>query len=196
MDPNQKITILINSCDNYEDLWVPFFTLFKKYWDPKDVRILLNTESKDFSFNGLSIECIHPKNINDPYGARMLNALSHIRTPYVITLLDDFVLRNKVDQDLINRIIGWMDNDNRIAYFNCDYTKTFIDFEVNKYPGFKRIPNGNEYTLNMQAAVWRTKRLIHYWRPNVSPWEWECFTNLCAAKNKTDKFNRSVKFIL
>lgn len=185
---NQKITVLINSCDDYEDLWIPFFTLFKKYWNPKGIRILLNTESKSFQFKDLDIECIHPENPKDAYGKRMIHALSQIKTPYVIPLLDDFFLRKEVNTDLITQIIKWMDHDKHIAYFNCDCTETFYDYEVDKYPGFKRIPKGNEYTLNMQAAVWRTKKLLDYWLPDVSPWEWECFTNLCAARNKRDKF--------
>ena len=43
-----RMTMLVNSCDAYEDLWQPFFTLLKRYFAPLDMRILLNTESKDF----------------------------------------------------------------------------------------------------------------------------------------------------
>lgn len=185
---NNKITILVNSCDDYEDLWKPFFSLLKKYWEPENIRIVLNTESKNFCFEDLSIDCIHPSDIGDQYGKRMINVLSQIKTPYVITLLDDFFMRKKVDWNLICDIIGWMDKDKHIAYFNCDCTKTFYDYELNYYPGYKRLPNGNEYTLNMQAAVWRTKKLQSYWRPDISPWEWEMYTNLIAARNKNDKF--------
>ena len=186
---HKDYTIIVNSCDRYEDLWVPFFTLLKKYWDPVDVRLILNTESKDFRFDGLSIECIHPADRNDPYGKRMINVLSQVTTPYVIPLLDDFFIRKEVDHDLLDNIIRWMDEDKRIVYFNCDCTPTFYyDYEVNVYPGFRRLPNGNEYTLNMQAAVWRTKKLLAYWRPQVSPWEWEMYTNLIAARSKTDRF--------
>lgn len=183
-----KVTILVNSCDAYEDLWVPFFTLFKKYWDPEGVRVLLNTESKDFSFDGLSINCVHPENADDPYGKRMIHALSQVTTPYVIPLLDDFFLRKKVDLELIGRIVGWMDKDRHIVYFNCDCTQTHFDYEVGVYPGFRRLPRGTEYILNMQAAVWRTEKLLGYWRPDVTPWEWETVTNLLAARNRKDKF--------
>ncbi|MBQ6421440.1 MAG: hypothetical protein IJK02_10240 [Clostridia bacterium] len=183
-----KITLLVNSCDTYEDLWTPFFTLLKRYWDPGDIRIILNTESKAFSFEGLSVECVHPLDRNDPYGKRMLHVLSQVRTPYVIPLLDDFFLRKEVDLDLICKILQWMDKDPHIVYFNCDCTPTYCALEENVYPGFRRLPVGNEYTLNMQAAVWRTEKLLKYWRPDVSPWEWEEFTNLNAARNKTDKF--------
>lgn len=183
-----KITILVNSCDRYDDLWIPFFTLFKKYWAPQGIRIVLNTESKEFVFDGLEIECVHPERPDDPYGKRMLHVLSQIATPYVIMLLDDFFMRKNADWGLIEKIVGWMENDKNIVYFNCDCTDTYCDHEADLYPGFKRIPNGCEYTLNMQAAVWRTKKLMSYWRSDLSPWDWEVYTNLTAARSRSDKF--------
>ena len=66
-----KLTILVCSCDRYEDLWIPFFTLLRKYWGSKDVRILLNTESLGFSFDGLEIECVHAPG-EKYYGQRLV----------------------------------------------------------------------------------------------------------------------------
>ncbi len=183
-----ELTILVNSCDKYEDLWIPFFTLLKKYWQPIEPRIILNTETKIFSMDGLKIECIHPVNPDDTYGQRMINVLSKITTPYVIPFLDDFFIRKNVDLNMINDIMKWMDSDKSIVYFNCDHTPTYYDWERDKYPGFHRIPYGNVYTLNMQAAIWRTEKLRSYWLPEVSPWEWEEYTNLIAAENQRDKF--------
>lgn len=184
----KKYTILVNSCDAYDDLWFPFFTLLKKYWNPLNVRVILNTETKVYHLDGLSIECIHPKNRNASYGERMLNVLNKIDTPYVIPLLDDFFLRKPVDRAMIEQIIEWMNNDKSIVYFNCDDTPVYAEWEQGKYPGFHRIPNGNVYTLNMQAAVWRTEKLIAYWKPDVSPWDWEEFCNLTAARKRDEKF--------
>lgn len=185
---SNNYTILINSCDAYDDLWFPFFSLLKKYWNPFEVRLILNTETKSYSMDGLNIECIHPQNANVPYGQRMLNVLEQISTPYVIPLLDDFFLREKIDCEMIEQIINWMENDKSIVYFNCDNTPVYEEWENEKYPGFHRIPYGNVYTLNMQAAVWRTQKLIKYWKANVSPWDWEEFCNLMAARSKKDKF--------
>lgn len=187
-DLHDKVTVLVNSCDAYQDLWNPFFTLYKKYFTLENVRLILNTETENFSFDGLEIECIHPKHSDITYGERMLNVLSQVNTPYVIILLDDFFIRKPVDVKMINQIIQWMDKDKSIVYFNCDVTKVGVEWENNLYPGFHRIPPGNSYTLNMQAAVWRTEALLRYWRPNITPWEWEEYTNLLAARNRRDKF--------
>ena len=42
-----RVTLLVNSCDAYADLWQPFFTLLKRYFVPLPAEILLNTETKD-----------------------------------------------------------------------------------------------------------------------------------------------------
>ena len=188
-DLHDKVTVLVNSCDAYQDLWNPFFTLYKKYFTLENVRLILNTETENFSFDGLEIECIHPKHSDITYGERILNVLSQVNTPYVIILLDDFFIRKPIDVKKINQIIQWMDNDKSIVYFNCDVmNKSYIDYEVNKYKGFRRLAPGNDYILSLQAAIWRTDKLKKYWRYKVSAWEWEDYTNLTAALCNRDKF--------
>ena len=186
-DLRKKITVLVNSCDAYEDLWLPFFSLFKKYF-PIDAQIILNCESKDISVDGLDIKCIHPPRSDYPYGKRMRHVLKQIDTEYVLLLLDDFFLRSPVDLQHLHNIIEWMDAAPDIACFNSEATTVYKDLDLDKYPGFRRIPAGNRYTLNMQAAVWRTKALAKYWRPNVSPWEWELYCNALTTKYPRDKF--------
>lgn len=184
---SKKLTILLNTCDAYEDLWIPFFTLLKRYWISADIQIVLNTESKDFSFPGLDIQCVHSPG-EQRYGKRMLNALKKIKTPYVLSMLDDFFLRFPVNEARIQQIIDWMEADRNIVYFNCDPNQTYADWEVDKYPGFRRIPNGNDYVLSLQGAIWRTEKLKKFWLPNVNPWEWEMITNIKTGRYSTYKF--------
>lgn len=196
MDKDLKncVTILVNSCDAYSDLWYPFFALFKKYWGAEGAEIVLNTESKEFQFDGLNIKTIHPKSKNAPYGRRMIEVLKQINSEYIILFLDDFFLRSKVKGDVIERIIDWMDRDKSIACFYNDCLDTYAEWEKDKYLGFKRIPWGASYTLNMQVGVWRRKKLIKYWRDNISPWEWEEYCNVLSFNKKSDKFYALTSF--
>lgn len=184
-----KITVLVNSCDAYCDLWFPFFTLFKKYAGAlNNVDILLNTESKEYYMDGLNIRCVHPDDKSAPYGSRMINALHQIKTPFVLSLLDDFFLRKPANIEEVIQIIQWMDDDESIAYFNCDATPVYTKIQDDRYQEYRRIPIANEYTLNMQAAIWRTDILTDLWSPYVSPWEWEVIYNLKAARSDKYKF--------
>lgn len=129
-----RVTLLVNSCDAYADLWQPFFTLLKRYFLPLPAEILLNTETKNFAFDGLNLRCVH--STAPTYGERMTDALREVKTEYTLLLLDDFFLaaargywRGLAD------IVRWMDADRDIVYFNSDVTAAVCDLEVDRYPG-------------------------------------------------------------
>jgi hypothetical protein len=81
-----------------------------------------------------------------------------------------------------------MDADKNIAYFSCEPLATYADYEVDTYPGFKRVPPANNYTLNMQAAIWNTEILKGFWSPDPTPWEWENFYTLLTLKKPQYKY--------
>lgn len=49
-------TLLVNSCDSYEDCWNGFFDLLLIQWQDFNMKVVLNTETKTYSHDGLSIE--------------------------------------------------------------------------------------------------------------------------------------------
>ena len=69
------------------------------------------------------------------------------------------MLRRPVDIARLADIVRWMDTDRDIVYFNSDVTAAVCVLELDRYPGYRRLPAGNRYTLNLQAAVWRTANL-------------------------------------
>ena len=49
-----QLTVFVSSRDDYEDCWVPFFTLLKKYWPDCRLPIVLNTQQKHFAFDDIT----------------------------------------------------------------------------------------------------------------------------------------------
>lgn len=178
-----RITILVCSCDSYNDLWPPFFTLLKKYWPDNNCKIILNTEYQTYKEPGLNIETFSLG--KSPYGTRLLNHLERIDTPYTLLLLDDFFLRRPVDEKKLSLIIEKMDEDESISVFYCNKSD-FVKKETNIY-GFAEMLQYAPYKLNMQAGLWRTESLKKYWRPEDNPWIWEIFVNYTTFDTK-DKF--------
>ena len=165
-------TVLVNSCDKYEDLWNPFFTLFKKYWPTCSYDIILNTEQKKYQFNGLDIKTYAMSDPTEKWGERFLKHLSKVDTEYVIVLLYDFFFRDYVREDRLNSCVEAMNKDKSITCFSFCY----VDDENNmpcEYEGFEQRPQKGDYRFNLQAALWRTKDLISYIFPEETPWEWE-----------------------
>lgn len=177
MNLSEKLTVLVCSCDAYEDLWYPFFKLFNKYWGNYPCRIILNTETKKYEYENLNIECFSfYEDNNVKYGERFLRHIEEIKTPYTLILLDDFFIRENVDEKRLTEIVSWLEADESIATFNFDAVKDNYNTK-SEYNGFVKRARIAPYKLNMQAGIWRTDCLKELWRKNDSPWTWEIYGN-------------------
>lgn len=189
---NSEISILVNSCDSYEDLWFPFFKLFRYYWPNCPHQLILNTETKTYIHPGLNIKCMslycHANKAESiAYGQRLRDHLKHIDTKYVIMLLDDFFLHDYVDEVKIDKCKQWMDMNPNIAVFNFEEVRDDLNDPSLEYPGFELRPPIGEYKLNLQAALWRKDTLLKYIKSHESPWEMETFGN-CRTYQCKDLF--------
>lgn len=188
-----KCTVLISSCDSYEDTWEPFFRIMDIQWPDCPYPIVLNTESKQYSYKNFEISCPnhYVKGQKVAWGERLIHTLKAINTEYVIFLLDDFFFTNKVDQKRIEMCISWMDNDTDISVFSFRRTHQ-PNIKDGLYPCFERRPQDAEYRLNCQAAVWRREDLISYIKPHETPWEWEIYGSRRSRKY-TKKFYSAIE---
>lgn len=181
-----KVTVLVNSCDSYEEIWTPFFILFKKYWPSCEYPIVLNTESKEFDFSDLNIKTFQlyqATNKKIPWGERLIKTLEKIDSQYIIFLLDDFFFTDYVDVNRLNQCIEWMDENSDIATFG--FTRTHQpNIQDNKFPNFEKRPQEGEYRLNTQAAIWRKEKLISYIKPHESAWDWELLGSIRSSRYK------------
>ena len=168
-----NLTVIVNSCDKYDDLWQPFFQLFKKYGgELAKCPIVLNTESKKFAYEGLNIVCPNNYSEDVAWGKRLRDTLKTIKTDYVFFLLDDFFLQSEVDEEVFLNCIKWLDENAKVGAFN------FISIEKAKaehadFKGFCLMPNNLAYRLNAQACIWRKEFLFNSLLDNESPWDCE-----------------------
>lgn len=185
-----KVTILVNSCDEYSDLWEAFFSLLKKYWPDCPCRIILNTESKTFTYDGLNIECFQLYQLDSKvaYGERILKHLNKITTEYTLMLLDDFFLRDFIKVHKILECLQWMDSNDKIVSFQFSSLLDKNNIVSCKYDGFEKRPEYGLYKLCFSPALWRTSKLMSYWRKHENPWQWEEIGNIRTVKHKEDEF--------
>lgn len=178
MSIKDQLTIVVTSCDTYEDTWYPFFKLLDHFWSNCDLRIILNTESKEFSYGNLNIECFRKYRDNAvPYGERMIAHLKEVRTPYTLIIMDDFFLREPVDLDELSRVISYMNQDSDIVRFSFWAEEDSKFCEIDKYEKYGMLKQYEDYKFNFQVAVWRTDYLLASWKPHESPWDWELYGN-------------------
>ena len=173
----ENLTILVNSCDAYSDLWDPFFKLFKKYGgELTNCQIILNADSKQYSYPGLNIICPNNFSTPQPWGKRVKNCLKNIKTKYVLCILDDYFLQRECDTSVIIDCINWLNNNENIGAFNLLSLKNSED-ESPTYHKFCYINNNSEYRLNSQVCVWRKDIFDFSLISEESPWDWETFGN-------------------
>lgn len=181
---SNRMTILFCSCDKYKDLWRPFFSIFGKRWINCPYLIVLNTERCEFNFPELNIikYDLYDEKEKPTYGKRMLDHLNLIKTPYVMLILDDFFIREDVDDSSIKRVLDYLDRNPNIssvrltpyqereAYNECE--------AVSDLPGYYWMPKCSGYKLNFQICIWRVDKLKQYWTEDDDPWTWEVFANI------------------
>lgn len=166
-----KITLLYNTCDRYESLWKGFFDLWTKYWPGFNAPVILNSEKKTFSYEGLNISSPNHKE-RPTWSERLYAALKIVTTPYVLLTLDDFYIKSTVDTNEIQNCIDAMDNDKDIKLFTFGWQPG-----PNKPCSFsgryEQRGRFAPYRVNAQIALWRTEYLVKIVKQYENPWEFE-----------------------
>jgi len=170
-----KVTMVVNSCDEYKDVWPLFFCALDEYWPNRAFGVVINSgsEVKKIKKTKLYLNNVDKENGNG-WGLRLLRTLASIETEYVITVFDDYILESIVDISQVNSIISFMDDHPYAAvyYLNAVCLKSHVDDENSSY---RLLKDRVDYRLNSAPAVWRRKDLMNYIGIGDNPWAWEVF---------------------
>lgn len=178
------VTILVNSCDLYEDAWVPFFTILKAQWpDCVNYRIVLNTETKTFDCDFLNIQTINSVE-NLDWSKRLRLCLEKIDSDYILFFLEDFFLMTPVDNTIFGCAYEYMKNHKNVGVINF---KSHVDWiKKGSYGEFftcvKR--RTKKYRISTLTGLWRKTFLLKCLRDGEDPWEFEKYANIRAKLYK------------
>jgi hypothetical protein len=172
---SKKLTIVVNTCDDYSDVLEIFFKAFEKWWPNCPYPIVINTESNQYasSFPARVHTSVSNGNTDD-WGARLLSTLIEIESVFVLMVYDDFILEEKVDSDQIQKAILLLESQDHAAVtylINTSLPLMTSDSENLFVP----IKDSIEYRLNSSPGIWRRKVLMDYTAPGDTPWAWEVF---------------------
>ena len=102
-----SLTVVATSCDKYLDLLEPFSLLFRRYWPDCPYEVVLGTESAivpnavPHSVFQRVIPCGKL-----PWGHLLAKTLDSVSTPYVLFLLDDYLLCDSVSTSTIEHTLA------------------------------------------------------------------------------------------
>lgn len=174
IDYKNKCTVIVNSCDSFSDVWELFFKSFNQQWENCEYPIILNTESKKYlNYDGIRVINFKKSLFNNSWAIRFKRVLSKVDTPYIIPILDDFVLKDKFNGvELIHKCIDWLDRHSNIGVFYLHKHPNVIN-EITEFENFGRMPDKCEYKLTTAFGIWRKSYLNKSLLGIESPWEWE-----------------------
>ena len=198
----KRATVLVFSCDKYEDVWDPFFTLLNKYWPDCPYSIILNTESKLFDeskYEHLNVSTfqMYKPNQKIPYGKRVRDHIKRIQTEYIITIMDDFFVRSPVLTSELERVMDWMDKEVKVGccclhHHNDYYYKRYKWEQHSRLEGYSQRVKFSEYNYDMQSCVWRKEALYNAWKDFENPWEWECYSNVRSFDDSWQYYDKDM----
>jgi hypothetical protein len=189
-----KVTVVIGSCDSYQSLWKNFDILFNRYWKLKTKNI----------FVGETIPLPYDNYTNVlpgaglPWGSRMLTALNMVTTPYVCFLLEDYYFTEIITDTFIQEHIDILEqyNAHKIMFdklYPPDvYSLTSLTSDLYLFN------NHSMYLNSVQPAIWKTDYIKTVLHESYSPWQFEldgnAFTQTLKPKIILKSRKKSIYF--
>ena len=175
-----KLAVLVISCDNYNDVWRPFFNLFTRFWPDCPYRLYLGTNKEDFNYPGVTVL---KSGADISWADNVRNYLDQVEEEYVFTILDDFFLCRMVPTEVIEKAFALVLRD-RIDLFSFILPKKGNRYRDEQDVYF--IDPKAEYCVNTAIAIRKKEIFSSMLKPGYSAWDFE-------VKNSKE-VNESVKF--
>lgn len=186
--------VLISSCDAFEDVWRPFFTLFFRYWPDCPFKVYLLNNYKKFDFPGVEVINVGE---DKKWASNMIKALDRVKEKYILYLQEDYFFQSLVNNDNIDAVIKFAE-DKKAGYIRLvPYPSPDItDPEImgpsgNIYFGQKigLIKPDSKYRTSLQAAVWNKEILLEILVDGESGWDMELRGSIRSMETKQPFFS-------
>lgn len=169
-----EVTILVNSCDLYEDTWYPFFKLLQIQWPDCPYRIVLNTETKKYDCPFMNVETINSGN-GLSWTARLRYALNQIDSEFVLFFLEDFFLLKPVRTEAFNKALNIIKQNKDVGLIHYTPTEKEMPTPKNDLENcFYELPV-RKRTLRTRVAVslFRKDYFLKLLYGDENPWQYE-----------------------
>jgi hypothetical protein len=187
-----SLAVFVNTSDGFRDCWAPFFTLFQRYAGSLcSLPIYLNTERKDFQWNGLDIRSTNVwpchETTRPSWSECLFRGLQNVRETCIIFLLEDYFLDRPVRDELIWETYVKLEKDANagVVYLNTQGPSCRRSYPAAE--GLVTIAPSVKYLVNTQAAIWKKEFLLRQLRRWENAWMFEIFASL-RARREPDKF--------
>ena len=165
--------VLISSCDNYSDIWEPFFTLFHKFWPDNPYNIFINSETLGCRNEKVAVTTLKARTVGISWTRRLKEALERVDFEYVIFMLDDFFLYDYVNTARIIECLTYMRLNSDMSAICFTWLGGQMKMEECDFPGIEKCGKMGNGKINLILTLWRKSVFLYYLNHDETPWEFE-----------------------
>jgi hypothetical protein len=169
MNCDNRISVLVGTCDKYSPLWENFQVCFDRTWKMKTRNLFVGETLTVSNYTKTEFKTILCKEAD--WGSRMLRGINSCDTDYIFFILEDYFFHYQYPIHKMNEYISDMDtySINRLQISPSNF-QTYAEQENINYRKFTK---SSHYQISMQPSIWRKDYLLKVLLPNYSPWDFE-----------------------
>jgi hypothetical protein len=163
---DERLAILVLSCDKYSDLWEPFLQQFRRHFPVEGARIYLGSNTAACPDPGVTPVLSGPDRDWSTSFARILDQIPERK---LFVILEDLFLASHVDARTIEACTAWLFQRNalHIKYWASPAPET-----PTEQPLIGVYPRGAPYRATV-CGFWDRAYLRSLLIPGESPWDFE-----------------------
>lgn len=173
MEINDKMSILVLSCDKYQDAWDGFFDTKERFWPDCNFKTYLVTNHLPYNRDGVTTL----DEGDADWSTRFRNAVIKANTPYIAVFLEDSFISERIDNQLINDLVDFAE-EHKVSWLNLEDAFGYRQRKVVEKEYYADhlfiIPKHLKYAVDTCAAVWDKDYLIETIGPeDYGAWKFE-----------------------
>jgi len=158
---SNRCTVLVTSCDRYRDIEAPFLALWRRHWPDCPFELVAVRESggDDGGTAADGFDRVVATGPGLSWSEMLAFALERISTPYVLMLMNDYLLDSRVD------------TARQLELLSRAEAADALNLRMNPNP--PRAVKNSAYAVSCQAGYWNREFLLGLARRTKSAWEFE-----------------------
>jgi hypothetical protein len=181
-----ELSLLVHTCDAYEEYWGGMFYTLDSYWDYDYIPVYFANEEKPIS--DIIINCkgseyrpdtrikqiLTGKTDKNGFSTRFIEAIKQVPSKYVLYIQEDMWLRRSLDKDLLKDLVKFMDDTNadsvRIHAKLWYYDSYLLSPTDHFIKGQRMLKTVGSNILSHNATIWRKDYILKHQLPGEDPW--------------------------
>ena len=161
-----KTAVVMISCERYQQVWRPFFTLFSRYWPDCPYPLYLATNKG--SYPGVITLQTGDDGGAKMWATRLKSVLSSLPFERIILLQEDFLLscpaNNRQIRQLVQHSFSYDVASIRLLPVPLPRSSWYGSKDIGSYGPFE------EFRLSLQATIWNRELLMALLNDGEDPW--------------------------